>query len=1331
MRQSRSLITSQSIQHISQRPALAGATRRKKAGDARRKAIVISASFALGTLMLLQGGSFTRADDVARDDGSPGQNGGSGPGGDGGAAVAGANPPDTHYAVAQGGAGGSGSSGGNGGAATATAPKGATANGGAGGAASSSRGGDGGDAAATVTGGPGDSSGGASANGGNGGAGGGDGGWGGSASVLNVSVSDLSTNYVIAGGVGARGGNGGDGGLGVGGTGGWAIGSSAATSVISAYSVRATLSLTGGNGGSGGLGSNGGAGSGAYRGNGAAGSALDGDLHIGQDCHGGAGGIGGDAADRESPTFGDGGMAGNGNSTINVDGNHGETALDIVTTSNGGNGGSCYGTALATNGGSAVAASSGTGHGAADVSATATANAGSGGSNLRSEIDDASENPEYTGAAGAGGSARARAYARSDSGEANSTAVASSGQGGSAWAAPGNGGDASALAEAISLTGAAHAVAHAYPAGGGNAGDGLGNGLAGQADATAIATSGVITIEQFTSPARGEEANAYADAWPGLSVGSAIVSTSSVIGGTAAGTFTQTGGTHTATQSVTVAPGSVYGMSDGTLTAPLLNNSGTFLLSGGHFDVPLVSGTGTVVISGAAAATNLGSLTVKDGATLKLNNTVTNINDRIGNSATVTLNRGNLEFVGNLGAPTSETVGALLIGGGVNNVKATAAGSGTTAGITFASLGRTAGLVNFDLTANVNIGFSAGPTLTNGIIGGWATANSTDWATTSGGTVVAYTGYKTTDPTTWLSSDNVSVTAGTTVVASKTVNTFKMASSGNVQIASGQRLTISAGGVLATGTSAASVDGPGTLTAGSSAAAADLITIVPDAAKVVTIGAPISNNASGGTVALVKAGNGKLILDNTSNSYTGGTTIAGGRLEIHDAAVIGGGTVTLAGGQLATVFVNSVDNTIMIAPGTSSSIRADASDLTLNGNFNGSGTITRVGSGSVYLHGNNGTFTGTYVNSAARTRFTSATAGSASARWSFTSSSESTFDFNNGTISLGSIAGTSPLRTNSGFNGVTVSVGALGLNDKYAGAIYDNGSLSTLALNKVGTGTLLLTGTNNYHGGTNVASGTLQIGDGGTIGSIAGNINTSGVVTFNRSNDWSLSGTVAGTGTLIQNGSGTTTVNNVRVGFLAINDGRITVATNGTNTGASVVNAMSIATFAKSGGASTAGLDLTNNDLIVDYSGASPLALVRSLLGAGYHGGAWNGSGGILSSTAVGDGASFGYAEASQLGLTSFDGISLDSSAIVIEYAQASDVNLDGVVDTSDEDIVLGNWMKHGYWLDGDLNYDGMIDQSDLDIVDAGLGRSQVPEPTTMTALMLCAIGIGGRRRRC
>jgi len=82
---------------------------------------------------------------------------------------------------------------------------------------------------------------------------------------------------------------------------------------------------------------------------------------------------------------------------------------------------------------------------------------------------------------------------------------------------------------------------------------------------------------------------------------------------------------------------------------------------------------------------------------------------------------------------------------------------------------------------------------------------------------------------------------------------------------------------------------------------------------------------------------------------------------------------------------------------------------------------------------------------------------------------------------------------------------------------------------KLGSGTLTLTGANTYTGTTTISAGILQIGAGGTSGSIDGNVTGSGTLVFDRSDDVvfaraiSASVTQLGSGTLTLTGANTYT----------------------------------------------------------------------------------------------------------------------------------------------------------------------------------------------------------------
>ncbi|MCB8822809.1 autotransporter outer membrane beta-barrel domain-containing protein [Microvirga rosea] len=67
---------------------------------------------------------------------------------------------------------------------------------------------------------------------------------------------------------------------------------------------------------------------------------------------------------------------------------------------------------------------------------------------------------------------------------------------------------------------------------------------------------------------------------------------------------------------------------------------------------------------------------------------------------------------------------------------------------------------------------------------------------------------------------------------------------------------------------------------------------------------------------------------------------------------------------------------------------------------------------------------------------------------------------------------------------------------------------------KTDLGTLILAGDSTYWGGTEIREGTLQIGDGGTQGTITGDVVNNGVLAFNRSDVTTFDGAISGSGTV-------------------------------------------------------------------------------------------------------------------------------------------------------------------------------------------------------------------------
>jgi fibronectin-binding autotransporter adhesin len=288
----------------------------------------------------------------------------------------------------------------------------------------------------------------------------------------------------------------------------------------------------------------------------------------------------------------------------------------------------------------------------------------------------------------------------------------------------------------------------------------------------------------------------------------------------------------------------------------------------------------------------------------------------------------------------------------------------------------------------------------------------------------------------------------------------------------------------------------------------------------------------------------------TIGETTAGSTLqmlAGGVLNVSNPVIIGtGGTILFSGG---TIFAPSfVDNGAIIFQ--------VAEDEVLGSAVSGSGKLVMDIVGTLFVTSDN-TYSGPTILTSGTLQVGST--GALSPNSAFTV--DSILDLHGFNSTIGSLSGTGVVM-NNGTVAATLTVGNDNTNSVFSGVL-ENGSTATLALTKIGAGTLTLTGTNTYTGGTTINGGTLQLGNGGTTGSIVGNVTDNGTLAFDRSDVFTFGGLISGTGSVRQIGSGTTilTADNSFTGGTTINGGTLQLGNGGT-TGSIVGNVTDNGTLA-------------------------------------------------------------------------------------------------------------------------------------------------------------------------
>ncbi len=321
---------------------------------------------------------------------------------------------------------------------------------------------------------------------------------------------------------------------------------------------------------------------------------------------------------------------------------------------------------------------------------------------------------------------------------------------------------------------------------------------------------------------------------------------------------------------------------------------------------------------------------------------------------------------------------------------------------------------------------------------------------------------------------------------------------------------------------------------------------------------------------LTKAGLGTLILNGT-NTYDGGTTLAGGALQLDSSDAIGStGTISFTGGSLKFTSTNTTDysSRFSTAAGQQYNLDTNAQSVTVGTALTSTGgSLTKNGNGVLTLTNAN-TYSGdTTINQG---ELKADTAGNLSANSSVVVLSGATLNLNSTNQSIKGLA-----------NAGTVSLGTatLTINDgdnrTFSGDITGGGNVI-----KSGSGTQTISSILSYTGTTDINAGTLKVNGtlAGSTVTIAGSATLTGKGTITAPITVSANGIITAGDTALADASrGALTVS-----ALTFSDvGFINLANINTDTAASILKAGNIST---SGGVGSVTINIINATQLADNS---------------------------------------------------------------------------------------------------------------------------------------------------
>ncbi len=591
----------------------------------------------------------------------------------------------------------------------------------------------------------------------------------------------------------------------------------------------------------------------------------------------------------------------------------------------------------------------------------------------------------------------------------------------------------------------------------------------------------------------------------------------------------------------------------------------TFDTNGNNVTLAAVlGGNGAIAKIGAGALTLTGGNTFAGGATQSAGQLNINNATAIG-SGTLTIGGGTID---------NTSGGAITLS---NNNAVTISGSFTFTGSNALNLG-TGGVL---LAGNKTIAANASTLTLGGVVSDGGNGFSLSKA---GGGTLTLNGANTLSGGVTTSNGTLNLgNAGAIGSGTFTIN------GGAIDNTSGSAMTLTGNDTQVWGGSF-TFAGTNSLNLGTGAVSMTANRTVTVSSATLTVGGAIS-----GAFSLTKSGNGTIQLSG-NNTYSGGTTLSAGQININSSTSLGTGTFTINGGKIDNTsggaitltnnnaqiwggnFTFTGTNNLDLGSGAvtltgTRTITNNGGNLTIDGIISGAFGVTKAGNATLTLTGSN-TYSGTTTLSAGLLNINNSAA-----------IGTGTFTINGGT--LDNTSGAAITLSNNNVQTWTTSFSFAGSNDLNLGTgavtLTGNPTVTTTAGNltvggvisgahnivKAGSGTLTLNGANTYSTGTTLSAGQLNINNSTALGTGSfvingGTIdNTSGAAITNTSNNaqtWSGDFTFAGSSDL-----------NLGTGAVTLSANRIVTVSGGTFTVGGVISGAHSLTKSGSGALALAG----------------------------------------------------------------------------------------------------------------------------------------------------------------